>query len=172
MPLLHFPSCAGAGVPKETKKALPLRSLLTQQQRACAAALPWGLTMHQPCLARALFPLLPASQSLPALPHSITRNDLGPHKSVVITIPLIFFITSLVVDYVLYAARGFDAFNTDTAYDPSTAEPGEEDVGAFTGLVFFICIVANMMAFMLVSPRTLLGFERWYGLGVQRLHGV
>ena len=55
-----------------------------------------------------------STATLPPTPHptprarSITRNNLGPHKTVCIVIPCIFFVTSLVVDYVLYAVRGFD----------------------------------------------------------------
>lgn len=95
--------------------------------------------------------------------YCITRATLGPHLKVAVWIPLIFFVTSLVVDYVLYSLRGFEAFSDKgetviclegegaggegTSGDARCAEA--ETVGAGTGLVFFICIMANMMAFIL-----------------------
>lgn len=63
---------------------------------------------------QALHAFLASPNSPPTVPCSITRTVLGPHKTVVILIPLIYFATSLVVDYVLYWIRGFDAF-TDQA---------------------------------------------------------
>ncbi|KFM22745.1 hypothetical protein F751_2936 [Auxenochlorella protothecoides] len=89
--------------------------------------------------------------------YCITRSDLGPHRAVAISIPAIVFVTSLVVDYVLYSMRGFEAFSDQSVTvvcvegveDPENpCTPGEE-LGAATGLVFFICIMANMMAFLL-----------------------
>lgn len=73
---------------------------------------------------------------LPSLPgsRSITRTALGPHKTVVILIPLIYFATSLVVDYVLYWIRGFDAF-TDQAGGPRWAWEG----GAWVGVPVPCC---------------------------------
>ncbi|KDD76711.1 hypothetical protein H632_c131p2 [Helicosporidium sp. ATCC 50920] len=90
----------------------------------------------------------------------ITRSDLGPHKTVSLVIPGIFFLTSLVVDYVMFGLRGQDAFSDVYESGPICVQgeaPGDADlpcdpsaeVSPVEGLVFFVCIVANMMAFML-----------------------
>jgi hypothetical protein len=82
------------------------------------AFLPLGRDLH--CTGAPSPPLVPAAPRVPnqrALcllwrppPRSITRTALGPHKPVVVAIPLVYFVTSLVVDYVMYWVRGFDAF--------------------------------------------------------------
>jgi hypothetical protein len=119
---------------------------------------------------------LPLTRYPPPLPHppcssfppSITRNTLGPHKAVCITIPSVFFVTSLIVDYVLHSMQGLGAFEatsdrvipildpTDPAYDP-TLDPSSPAYDPHTlildgtqGLVYFICSVANTMVFFLV----------------------
>ena len=52
--------------------------------------------------------LLPTPPLVPCC--SISRTSLGPHKPVVVAIPIIYLVTALVVDYVMYWIRGFDAF--------------------------------------------------------------
>jgi len=92
---------------------------------------------------------------------SITRSNLGPHKTVCITIPLIFLVTSFVVDYVLFAEAGLKAFDYKTAYassvppegyDPETYDPATDPlsgIGASVGFVFIFCSLANFMAFFM-----------------------
>jgi hypothetical protein len=93
--------------------------------------------------------------------YSITRTNLGPHKAVCLTIPIIFLVTSFVVDYVLFAEAGLEAFDYKTAYassvppegyDPETYDPATDPlagVGAGTGFVFIFCSLANFMAFFM-----------------------
>ena len=95
-------------------------------------------------------------------PRSVTRNDLGPHRAVCIAIPLVFGITSLVVDFVLFSTSGLAAFEyglaessrvpgpDDPAYDPAAdplAQVAAED-GGLT-LAFALCMLAKMMSFIL-----------------------
>ncbi|KAL4859343.1 hypothetical protein ACK3TF_000461 [Chlorella vulgaris] len=79
----------------------------------------------------------------------ITRTTLGPHKPVVISIPLIYLVSSLVVDYVLYWIRGFDAFTDQATYYDGIPEDTAAQAGGATGFVFLICLLANTMAMLL-----------------------
>lgn len=105
---------------------------------------------------------------------SITRQDLGPHRNVAIFIPLIFFVTSLVVDYVMYSLMGFEAFSDASTTvvclegaDNTGADCVEQvELGAGTGLVFFICIMAKMMTFILVR------LTGWGRVGWMELEGM
>lgn len=92
---------------------------------------------------------------------SITRPDLGPHKTVCIVIPTIFLVTSFVVDYVLFAQAGLKAFDYKTAYassvppdgyDPDTYDPSTDPLATVqpvTGFVFVFCSLANFLSFFM-----------------------
>lgn len=81
--------------------------------------------------------------------YCITRTALGPHKTVVILIPLIYFATSLVVDYVLYWIRGFDAFTDQATYYAEVPEDAAARVGGTTGFIYLICLLGNTMVMLL-----------------------
>lgn len=77
----------------------------------------------------------------------ITRTSLGPHKTVVILVPSIFFITSLVTDYVFYGVAGSDAFSADPQTFYQATEEGQ--IAASSNIIFFICLVASLMTYLL-----------------------
>ncbi|PSC76093.1 hypothetical protein C2E20_0258 [Micractinium conductrix] len=79
----------------------------------------------------------------------ITRESLGQHKPVVIAIPIIYLVTSLVVDYVLWWIRGFDAFTDQPVYYSAVPEDAAEKVGGTTGFMYLICLLANTMSMLL-----------------------
>ncbi|KAI7839487.1 hypothetical protein COHA_006754 [Chlorella ohadii] len=81
--------------------------------------------------------------------YCITRTTLGPHKPVVIAIPVVYLITALVVDNVLNAIRGYDAFTDQPTYYDTIPEETAEKVGGTTGFVYLICLLANTMAMLL-----------------------
>lgn len=81
--------------------------------------------------------------------YCISRTSLGPHKPVVVAIPVVYLLTALVVDYVLYWIRGFDAFTDQTTYYDQVPEDAAEKVGGTTGFVYLICLLANTMAMLL-----------------------
>lgn len=81
--------------------------------------------------------------------YCITRTTLGPHKPVVIAIPIVYLVTALVVDYVLNWLRGFDAFTDQATYYDQIPEETAEKVGGTTGFVYLICLLANTMAMLL-----------------------
>lgn len=65
----------------------------------------------------------------------------------------------MVVDYVLFASSGLDAFNYKSAY-ASSVPPDDQEydptldplvVDGGTGFIFIFCIMANSMAFFMVS---------------------
>lgn len=78
-----------------------------------------------------------------------------------ITIPIVFFITSIVVDYVLFSTTGLGAFAygmaessrlpvDDPSYDPTKdplAQAASDD--SVWSLAFVMCMLAKMMSFLL-----------------------
>ena len=87
----------------------------------------------------------------------VTRTDFGEHKTVCITIPSIFLITSIVIDVILYlnkssgdildVQKAYDEVDQSGDYDPTT-DP-LYDLDDNTGLVFVLCTVINSMLWML-----------------------
>lgn len=74
-----------------------------------------------------------------------------------IVIPVVFLVTSMIVDFVLYSQNGARAFDlakpyepqsTDEQYDPETDPLA--NMSENTGLVFVFATLANTMVFFLV----------------------
>ncbi len=84
----------------------------------------------------------------------IIRTDFGEHKMVCVTIPSIFLISSIVIDFILVWSKG-DILSVEKAYDevdPQDYDPSTDplqDMSADTGLVFVLCTVINSMLWML-----------------------
>ena len=79
--------------------------------------------------------------------YCITRSSLGPHTGVVIVIPSIFFVTSIVTDFVFYSVAGFNAFSADPQkfYEATT----EGQIKIASNILFFICLIASIMSYLL-----------------------
>ena len=84
----------------------------------------------------------------------IIRTDFGEHKMVCITIPSIFVVTSITIDFILLWNSG-DIMDVEKAYDEvdqTDYDPSKDpllDMSANTGLVFILCTVINSMLWML-----------------------
>ena len=84
----------------------------------------------------------------------IIRTDFGEHKMVCLTIPTIFLISSIVIDFILVWSTG-DILDVEKAYDEvdQTDYDASTDplmnMGANTGLIFVLCTVINSMLWML-----------------------
>lgn len=92
----------------------------------------------------------------------ITRTELGPHRGPALAIPIVFFATSLVVDYVLFSTSGLAAFEYSLAasarlpppgspeYDPTLDpaapeyDPELADLTPGLGLAFAFCTLAKV----------------------------
>ncbi len=92
----------------------------------------------------------------------ITRTELGPHRGPALAIPIVFFATSLVVDYVLFSTSGLAAFEYSLAasarlpppgspeYDPTLDpaapeyDPELDDLTPGLGLAFAFCTLAKV----------------------------
>ncbi|KAK9819921.1 hypothetical protein WJX72_003958 [[Myrmecia] bisecta] len=78
--------------------------------------------------------------------YCITRDNLGPYRSKVLGIPIVYFVTTLTVDYIINAVQGKIAFET-TNPEADLATPD-----TFSGWEFFIlniCEVASLVALLL-----------------------
>jgi hypothetical protein len=84
----------------------------------------------------------------------IIRTDFGEHRMVCITIPTIFLVTSITIDFILLWNSG-DILDVEKAYDEvdqTDYDPSTDpllNMGANTGLVFVLCTVINSMLWML-----------------------
>ena len=83
----------------------------------------------------------------------IIRTDFGEHRAVVLTIPSIFVVTSITIDFILLWNAG-DILDVEKAYDEVDPDydPSTDpllDMSANTGLVFILCTVINSMLWML-----------------------
>lgn len=93
----------------------------------------------------------------------ITRSSLGPHKTVCVSIPLIFFVTSLIADFLLFSQAGLDAFEYKSAASSSVPpddvvddygyyDPEEDPLAGMSpnsSLLFIFATLANTMAFFM-----------------------
>lgn len=73
---------------------------------------------------------------------SITREDLGPYKLKVTVIPAVYFVTIIIVDFIMYSVRGRSAFNV-ADFDSGG---GEVDLAlsSWERLLLVICAVCHV----------------------------
>jgi hypothetical protein len=72
-------------------------------------------------------------------PCSITRQDLGPYKLKVIVIPTVYFVTIIIVDFIMYSVRGRTAFNVA---DFDKGDPIELRLSSWERLLLIVCAVS------------------------------
>lgn len=73
---------------------------------------------------------------------SITRQDLGPYKLKVTVIPAVYFVTIIIVDFIMYSVRGRSAFNVA---DFDRGHPIELKLSSWERLLLVVCAVSGAM---------------------------
>lgn len=76
----------------------------------------------------------------------ITRDNLGPYKSKVIGIPVVYFVSILVVDYIMDAVRGRAAFNV--ADFDAHGQRVHLEISEMQRTLLVICALVNLLALM------------------------
>jgi hypothetical protein len=74
---------------------------------------------------------------------SITRQDLGPYKLKVTVIPTVYFVTIIIVDFIMYSVRGRTAFNVA---DFDKGDPIELRLSSWERLLLVVCAVSLAVA--------------------------
>mmetsp|Transcript_2103 Transcript_2103/g.6270 ORF Transcript_2103/g.6270 Transcript_2103/m.6270 type:complete len:441 (+) Transcript_2103:233-1555(+) len=78
----------------------------------------------------------------------ITREDLGPYKNKIITIPSVYVVTVLIIDYTMYQFQGVSAFNVVDMGSGGGASI-TSDISEFQRTLLVVCAFVNLFVLIL-----------------------
>lgn len=76
----------------------------------------------------------------------ITRDDLGPYKLKCTLIPTVYFVTILVVDYIMDAVKGRQAFSVVDFDEPQQSQ--QLNLPEWQNILLVVCAFVNLLALM------------------------